>query len=298
MEPMYVRLRFHARLDLEDRLVVREYTGRLVKGFASTCSPVLREEFSASTAGRAKRVTVSPLIRVEPRGAGYRLEAVYPGGPSRDSVRDPVLNPGDAVFFDVSLGGGLVEEADRLIDCFAEGVEVRFQGVSVHLEPVSAETIAAWTPGEEPLVDLGSVERLKLVFLSPALPVNPWRPGSRHKRLLPAPSYILAVNAHDLFDDQPRRYEEALVAAERVLSPPHTALSTVRVRWFRYARDTRPEPGLVGYLNLYVDRDGVSEEELKLVSQLLTHALIMGVGSGRATGFGTIGLEETGTPRS
>ncbi len=294
MEPMYMRLRFHARLVIDSRLVVREYTGRLVKGFASTCSPALRDEFAVSTAGRPKRVSVSPLIRVEPRGVHYRLEAVYPGGPSRDSVKEPVLNPGDTVFFDISLSGGLVREADTLLDCFAEGVDVRFQGVSVHLEPISAEIVAAWTPGEEPLVNLERVGRLKLVFLSPALPVNPWRPGSRHKRLLPAPSYILAVNAHDLFDDQPRRYEEALIAAERVLSPPHTALSTVRIRWFRYARNTKPEPGLVGYLNLYVDRDGAGDEELMLASQLLTHALIMGIGSGRATGFGTIGLEETG----
>ncbi len=289
--PVYVQARFEVRLLWDGGpLTVREYTGKLVKGLLSVCSERLRRELSEAARGRAKRVSVSPLFRV--RGAAG-IEAVYPGGPSPDRITWPRIASGEMFFFLVGLGGDLVDAIDDVVDCLSDGVELRFGGRSVRVEPYAFHASDYWVSEEGPRIDVCRYERLKFTFLSPALPVNPWRPGSRWKRLLPAPSYLFAVNAHDLFDPDASLFWRALVALEKILSPPYTALNTARVRWFVYdyhGRETKPEPGLIGYTVFHVECDRVSSEEARLASTVLSHAAFMGIGSGRAAGFGVVSL--------
>ncbi|AEM38332.1 hypothetical protein Pyrfu_0461 [Pyrolobus fumarii 1A] len=267
-------------------LRVCNYTGKLVKSLLAVCSERFASILSSSEKSVAKRLSVTPLFRVTGPG---RVEAVYPGGPQRDKIRAPVLEDGEVVFFEVGAGGDLINEMPRLLECLSRGVSVRFCGAAITVEPVEARMIAEYDTHSDPIVRLDGVEAVKIVFRSPTLPVNPWRPGSRWKRLLPTPSYLLAVNAHDMFDPDTALVERALIAAERILSPSHAALDTARVYWYLY--DGSRLPAMIGYVKLHVETEGVGKGEVETVEHLLSHAVVMGVGSGRAAGFGAVSIE-------
>ena len=267
------------------RLHVCNYTGKLVKTILATCSEPIAEAIRSREPRTAKRLSVTPLYRID----GLRVEAVYPGGPARRAIEIPVVEEGEELYFEAGLGGPLTREAARIIECLGEGVEVGFCGARIRVEPLEAYRLAEYDTGGAPIIRLDDVEAIKLTLRSPTLPVNPWRPRSRWKRLLPAPSYLLAVNAHDLYDPDVETVQEALEAAEKILSPGHTALKTTRVRWYLY--DGQTLPALTGYLKLHVELDGIGGREKTLVEHLLSHAAVMGIGSSRATGFGAVTVE-------
>ncbi len=89
---------------------------------------------------------------------------------------------------------------------------------TLRVELVDAGRVATCDPGGKPVIRLRDATSVKITLMAPTLSVNPWRPGSRWKRLLPAPSYLIYVNALELTVDYHRRALEMVEAAERTLS--------------------------------------------------------------------------------
>ena len=91
-----------------------------------------------------------------------------------------------------------------------------------------------------------------------------------------------------------RRFRRQLLILHKIFNEPYSTLKTVQLRWVVYKK--RPEPTIIGYMNLHVNREYLDyysryidmEEYLR---ELLAYMETLGVGVGRATGFGHVFLD-------
>ncbi|AEM38329.1 hypothetical protein Pyrfu_0458 [Pyrolobus fumarii 1A] len=264
-------------------LLVTDYTGKLVRGLVATCSRTAALILNHDGLTLPKPLSLSPLLRVE----GGRVEAVYPGSWDGRSTEYPVVESGSTLAFHVGLGPGLEDVIDEVVSCLDKGVNIDFSMHTLRVELVDARRVATYDPGGKPIIRLRDATSVKITLMAPTLPVNPWRPGSRWKRLLPAPSYLLYVNALELAEGDHRRALEMVEAAERTLSPSPATWRTTRLRY--YIHSGRLLPALVGYTKLYVE--DATPEDTETTEHLLSHAAVMGMGASRAAGFGTTRIE-------
>ena len=260
-------------------VTITDYTGKLARSLLAKCSRLVEAVLEAPM-GIPKPVSVSPLYRA----AGGRVEALYPGSNGAGRVEYPTIHPGELLHFYLGLGPGLGDELEAILSCLKRGVDVDFSMHTLTVRLEKAEHIATYDPEQGPLVKLGEAEAVRIIFASPTLPVNPWKPRSKWKRLLPTPSYLLAVNALEATGGDARRALEVLQAAEKTLSPSPAIHETVKIRY--YLHDGTLLPALTGYAKLHVEE--ADQEDLETTEHLLSHALVMGMGSSRAAGFGII----------
>lgn len=132
---------------------------------------------------------------------------------------------------------------------------------------------------------------LKVVFSSPTLLRDLLRPTGKYKSYFPS---LFTVFATPVYTVLHARECIGLVGLERRLfNETYSALGGVRIRWVYYGR--RPEPALVGYVNYRVNGEykefleqGLNVEEW--LGEIFAYALTLGIGAGRATGFGHVEL--------
>jgi CRISPR/Cas system endoribonuclease Cas6 (RAMP superfamily) len=104
----------------------------------------------------------------------------------------------------------------------------------------------------------------------------------RAKRFVPYPPLIFSVNVYDVFR---KTYGRNIIRLSYALVESHTVLNTVTKVWYYY--DGKWLPGVIGYAKFFL-RKGVPERAKEAVRKVLENAMEMGVGSGRAAGFGFV----------
>jgi len=155
-------------------------------------------------------------------------------------------------------------------------------------------------PSMKPLVKLDGVDSVKVEFRSPVNIVDPYKP-SRFRRFLPLAGFLLSYNIGEIarMDRDKREYWDLINIVSAVLQETHNLWDTVKRVYYLY--DGKAIPGLTGYIKYYVAWETLEKNpNLKLlVENVLSHAIIMGVGAGRANGFGhvTVKLEKTSLER-
>ena len=139
--------------------------------------------------------------------------------------------------------------------------------------------------------------KLKIVFASPTMLRDPFRRG-RYKSLVPTVLNIfstpLYIMLHNTGTYSLRRFRRQLLILHKIFNEPYSTLKTVQLRWVVYKK--RPEPTITGYVNLRINQEYLNyyrryinmEEYLH---ELLAYMETLGVGVGRATGFGHVFLE-------
>ncbi len=266
-------VRVSLRLRLEGgwgEVPAADYTGRLVRRLVALCAPSLL----ARRPGEPSRVAVTPLY--------LRGQPLYPRLRS-GRLETPTLPIGEVYEAEVGVVGG-EEHLNELLSCLKEGVELDAWGVTLEARLVGHHVLYRWDEAGEPIVDLQRATAITVELRSPALPVNPWKPGSRWKRLIPTPSTLFSVNILD-YTRTPSRLKSLAATLEKLLAPIPTTLSDVRVEEV-VMRMGVATPALRGRVTLIVE----GEEGLEEASRVLSYATILGIGASRSTGMGTVRL--------
>ncbi len=260
-------------------VTVTEYTGLFVRRLLLECSRYAALALNKS--GGPKPLSVSPLYRVN----GRRLEALYPRVRGDGSGVYPVVHEGDTLFFEVGSEPGYLRVHEELAECLKGGVILTIGDLYVRVSLVRDEDVIAYREGGEPPIRLQPGSKIRLVIASPAQLVTVARPGSPWRILIPAPFYLFSLNALELHGGSVSGALASLLRVDETLSPAQSVLSTTNVVRF-ILRKGRVEPGLIGYVNVYVldaPRESIEEAE-----RVLAHALVMGVGVSRGIGLGVL----------
>lgn len=93
-------------------------------------------------------------------------------------------------------------------------------------------------------------------------------------------------------------FRRELIMLHRLLNETYSALGGVKIKWVYYS--SRPEPALIGYVNYRVNGEylsflkqrGFNVEEW--LAEIFAYALTLGVGAGRAAGFGHVVITPLG----
>jgi len=276
---VYRALEVEVKLTRPQAIVAADYTAKLVKSLLVSAAPGLRDVFAPEKGPhRPKPVHVSPPLV----DGGGRPMAVYPSAMGRrpSGPRAVVLEKG----FRFHLG--YREELEPLVleavQGLSAGASARFSGQWVEARAVSIRAAFELDTEDSDPLPLENGQRVSVSFLSPALPRDPWG-VSRFRRLVPASIYVFSLNAYEIAREVGASYWEALSAVAGLVEAHTTAAETKRV-WYLYGG--RWLPALGGRAAYYASGGGN-----RLLKKVLAHAAIMGVGSGRAAGFGHIALE-------
>ncbi|TRM81682.1 CRISPR-associated protein Cas6 [Sulfolobus sp. F3] len=115
---------------------------------------------------------------------------------------------------------------------------------------------------KDPFEKLASVDRIKT------------------RRYLPFPPFIFSTNVFEIFRET---YKRNIIRLSYGLLESHNNLNTATKVWYYY--DGKWLPGVIGYLKFFV-RKGLKKEVISAFREVFIHANLMGVGTGRAAGFG------------
>lgn len=99
-----------------------------------------------------------------------------------------------------------------------------------------------------------------------------------------------------------KRLRSELLRLHRLFSESYSVLGGLKIRWVYYT--PRPEPALIGYVNYklnleyldYLKQKGVNVEEW--LTEIFAYTLALGIGAGRAAGFGHVEIKPLKSSRS
>jgi len=288
-----------------EHFVVTNYTGKLVKSILIEANPELKGVFG----GRGldpKPVHISPiLVRRRRLEAAYPKilvkEAFKPDVRPQDSRRAVIIKRGEPTAFYIGYREDVEHLVAHAISSLSQPIEIIFGGSRLVARAKGFRYTASFdTEDSDPLPWLGEQGARAVIIrmVSPVLPRDPFTPRGatsgtaerRYRRLVPAVPYLFSVNAYELAriaraQGSRKMVWELLAKISAGLREHHTTVHTVGKVW--YLDDGEWLPALTGSIKLFI----TSWADLKLVKQILAHAAIMGIGTGRAAGFGHIEVE-------
>lgn len=285
------------------------FTGKLVKSILIRACPWLEESFKPSKGPVPKLLHVSPLFRV----TGNRgIECVYSYARCKqrgyfvkcDGPPIPVVLGGNYYFYfgfhEFSTSSSKV--LDALLsyrDCFefmGQRVCIGVEGLDVY-NPHSVSLDLA-----RRVLETGG---LKVKFSSPTMLRDPLKPRGKHKTLLPSVFNVFATPVYAWLYASGRYTKgclrRELLRLHRLLGETYSVLGGVRVKWIYYS--SKPEPALIGYVNYRVNQDYLEYLKSRMnveewLSEVFAYTLTLGVGAGRATGFGHVEITPIKKPIS
>ena len=261
---MLVKLTLHVT-----PFLTADFTGKFVKTLLMKANPDLEPVFEDRKTPTPKPIRITPLI--DRRGV-----PVYPRaeGKKPDNPLAPIEVGGT---YHVYLGyrQDIAPQVSAAVARLMGGVELDY-GTKVRVTLRGYEVVETEVPA--------SFRAVKVRFVTPAVFVDPFRGKAedRAKRFLPFPGVVFSVNVYELFR---KKYMSGILAVSHALVESHTAMDTVRRVWYYY--DGKWLPGVVGYVKYFL-RQGADEGAREMVREILRDAAEMGVGSGRAAGFGLV----------
>ncbi len=239
-----------------------DYTAKIVKSYLICVEPSFEEVFA--TEGGLKEVHVTPLLDAEGR-------AIYPRKVVKCSFCKDTKPKGigkvkvpSRAYFELSGPKELVDKAYSFGNC-----KMKIGGKEISVETLGVEEVP---------IDISISEGISIKFRGPALFRDPWLMGvGLRSRFLPIPMYVFSTNAYSLYGDN---YRDALMELEEALVEDHSSLHSVGKVWYYYSGKWLPATS--GSVLYWV------REESEVLKEILYHASLFGVGSGRAAGFGDV----------
>ncbi|MET1160258.1 MAG: hypothetical protein ABWW65_04800 [Thermoprotei archaeon] len=271
------------------------YTSKLVKSVLVESVPETLEVFKPSSS-EPKLVHITPLFKRSKNG----LRPVYStiecsGGRCSDKPR-PIRLSGTYAFY-VGFPDTVLEPRILIDKLTGFEKEISFQKQRVRVKLVDLEHIDPYEYSESIVNEVLDKGKLKIVFTTPAMFKDPFR-KTRYKSLLPSVFNIFATPLYVMLYSQgilsKKAFRKQLLILHRIFSEPYSVLKTTSIEWIVY--DKKPEPALTGYVNLYINREYVNKyskyiDIREYLVDLFAYMYALGIGSGRASGFGHVQLE-------
>lgn len=308
LDPVLVRV----TVMFKKPFIVKDYTAKIVKSLLINENPKLSEILSKRKSFPPKPIHITPLYV----NNGSKLKAVYTKLVPRENIAKPPrikeLHPiriesRRPYFFYIGVSRGLL---NNIVESLTNKENLVFGNETVEIEnldiSINYVNIIKESSNIYDALLIGKWESLKVVFESPTLLKDPLVVMRRKKKklFLPLPEAVLSVPMFMALIDSGRYKNSVFLRCMRyiksVFDTPYTALKTVNIVWYVY--DNEVLPALIGYVKYYIDYEVLNHAQqvmkskynldfIELLAKSLILARIYGVGDGRATGFGHIGIQ-------
>lgn len=276
------------------------FTGKLVKSLIIDAEPRLKRFFEKSSGAAPKLIHVTPLYTEEEVNGRRRVRCVYScvkndNGRSRTEV---VRTNGKYTFY-VGLVESAAVESPRFNEVYNALLNLSgrhlFKNHAFDVELLSVDSVDVERYIKDAVSHLLKAGEVRIIFASPTLLRDPFRSG-KHKSLTPTPMNIFStpvyINLYLTGRLRQKLFIKTLIILHRLLNEPYSIHRTTGVAWVKYDEDKRPIPTLIGYVNLFLNREfydnyisrGVDVEAS--MGEALSTLLALGTGTSRSAGFG------------
>jgi len=277
------------------------YTSRLVKTILIRALPTLEDYFKPSKGPVPKLIHVTPLYRSSNSGVDCVYSyAVCKSRPLIKCTGPPSIVELNGEYFFYT---GIYESSLRSIDIisallnYAECFEFIKQKICVEVGKL--EVVDSHILGVEVAERVLSSSGVKVVFSSPTLLRDPLKTTRKQKTLLPSPINVFAtpiyIKLYATGSYKRGYFRRELIRVHRLFNETYSVLGGVKVKWIYYS--DKPIPAITGYVNYrldenylnYLESHGINVKEW--LGELFAYMLTLGVGAGRASGFGHVELK-------
>lgn len=259
--------------------VIPSFSGKVVKTLLISSNKSLEYIFNSKELN-PKPIHISPLGYVSENG-----KIVYLWKKAGDPSKLRIIS-GRKYFFYIGFEESIEHQVLDAVNSI-DGVKVFNTRWS--LEEIDYTSIEI--PSEKPQYRIKG-DYIKVELRSPTNIIDPYK-KSKYRRFLPLSGFLFAYNIGEVARILHRNdiYWELIRIFNTVLQETHHVWDTVKKIMYLY--EGKAIPGLIGYIKYYIDKEYLEKNiNIKLlIENTLTHATIMGVGSGRANGFGHITLK-------
>ncbi|MCH1770472.1 MULTISPECIES: CRISPR system precrRNA processing endoribonuclease RAMP protein Cas6 [Metallosphaera] len=259
-----------------------DYTGKLVKAILIQANDKLEELFESEKYPSPKPIRITPIFK--DKQPIYSKVIVKKFGEDRKPnfpPREIEIN-GEYTFF-IGVKDEVNIELQKALTNLIKGIDFDYGSYRVSAKMIEFEE-------KEPTIQ-ENFHILKIKFNSPCVFRDPFtriasmERKSTEKRFLPFPPFIFSVNVYEISREI---YKRNIIRLAYSLVESHNNLNTVMKVWYYYDGDWLP--GIIGYAKFYLKKD-LPTFVIKNLVEIFKHAQIMGVGTGRAAGFGFAEIE-------
>jgi CRISPR/Cas system endoribonuclease Cas6 (RAMP superfamily) len=277
------------------------FTSRLVKTILIRAFPKIASLFEPTKGPTPKAIHVTPLYEVTSRG----VECIYSDaickqrGMVKCTGAPRMINLDGDYFFYLGFHESIVRSVEVVSSLLNYGECFEFIKQNVCVEVNSIDLFNVERLSRELVEKSMSSRGVKVTFSSPTLLRDPLRTRRKHKTFLPSPINVFAAPIYvKLFVSGAFRtgvFRRELLRVHRLFSETYSALKTARVKWIYYS--DKPIPALVGFVNYRLNEEYLKFLEsrgvdvAKWLEELFAYTITMGIGAGRAAGFGHVELK-------
>jgi len=266
------------KIRVEKPFLTLDFTGKFVKTLLINANSAFKDIFENPSYPTPKPIRVTPLLRGDER---FPTQAIYPKTFNKNNKISPIEIKGDYYFL-VGIRNDLNKELQIAIANLFAGLNFKYGNFDVSVKAIGYEQLDVSFPTK--------YKALYIKFISPCIFRDPFSriagvKSDRAKRFAPIPPYVFSLNVYELLR---QRYTKTIVRLGYAFYESHNNLETVKRIWYSY--DGKLLPGVIGYAKFF-RKEKVRSEALEDFVKILTHAQIMGVGTGRANGFGYVIIE-------
>lgn len=253
--------------------ITADYTGKFVKALLINANSAFSEFFEKPSYPSPKPLRITPLLRGDEK---FPSEAIYPKSFEKPKSSLNIDIEGEYYFL-VGIRSYLNPHLLSALSKLFAGLTFKYGNFNVTVNATGYEQIQV----EYPL----NYESLVVKFISPSIFNDPFAriagiKQEKFRRFVPIPPFIFSVNVYELLRE---KYRKTIVRLGYAFFETHDILSNVKRIWYYY--NGKWLPGVIGYAK-FIRRKKVAQEALNDFEKIFTHAQIMGVGTGRAAGFG------------
>ena len=248
-----------------------DYTGKFVKTVLINANPELEAVFEDKKYPSPKPIRITPLLDERERPVFIKAEGRRPVNPPSPISIGGVYN------IYVGFRNGVEPMLHKAISKLTGGLEIDY-GTKVSVRVIGMKVVKTQIPDR--------FSKVRVHFISPVILADPFARmlnKKRHiKRFLPLSGILFYVNIYELF----RKKRKSIMSyVNYALVESHAIMDGIKRIWYYY--DGKWLPAIYGVADyLLSDLSYIS-----VIKEILKDGIEMGVGSGRATGFGSVKVE-------
>ncbi|BCS94303.1 MAG: CRISPR-associated endoribonuclease Cas6 [Metallosphaera javensis (ex Sakai et al. 2022)] len=259
-----------------------DYTGKLVKAILIQANDKMEEVFESEKYPSPKPIRITPIYKDNQPIYSKVIVKKFGKDKKPDFSPKEIEINGEYTFY-VGIKQELYIELQKTLTKLMSGIDFDYGSYRVSAKITAFEE-------KEPTIN-ENFHTLKIKFNSPSIFRDPFtriasiERKTTEKRFLPFPPFIFSVNVYEINREI---YKRNIIRLAYSLVESHNNLNTVMKVWYYYDGDWLP--GIIGYAKFYLKKD-LPPFVIKNLIQIFKHAQIMGVGTGRAAGFGFAEIE-------